>query len=108
MTDDIETQVENTLDKIRPFLKRDGGDVELYGVKDGVVYVKMSGACEGCLYASDDITSGVEIILVEEVPGIISVDATGKVPQDIMDKYLAKKEKEIQDKETMPKDTSKQ
>lgn len=102
MAEEIETQVERVLDKVRPFLKRDGGDVDLYGVKDGVVYVKMSGACEGCLYASDDITAGVEIILIEEVPGIISVDASGNIPQDVMDGYLARKEKQQKDKETMP------
>jgi len=92
MTDDTELQIERTLDKIRPFLNRDGGDVELYGFKDGVVYLKMAGACEGCIMASDDITAGVEIILTQEVPGVIGVDASGNVPQDVMDEYYARKE----------------
>lgn len=99
MADDIETQIERVLDKIRPFLNRDGGDVEYVGFKEGVVYVKMAGACEGCIMASDDITAGVEIILVEEVPGVTGVDASGVIPQDVMDAYNARKEAAAKAKE---------
>lgn len=80
MKDPIETQIENVLDKIRPFLNRDGGDVTFLGFKEGTVYLKMVGACEGCLYAEADITAGVEIILMDEVPGVLRVDATGNFP----------------------------
>lgn len=79
---EISTQIENVLDKVRPFLQRDGGDVEYLGFKDGTVYLKMAGACEGCLYAEADISAGVEIILIDEVPGVIRVDASGSVPED--------------------------
>ena len=44
-------QIERVLEKVRPFLNRDGGDVTYLGFKDGTVYLKMTGACEGCLYA---------------------------------------------------------
>lgn len=91
----IETQIEKVLDKVRPFLQREGGDIEYIGFKDGVVYVRMVGACEGCLYADADISEGVEIILMEEVPGVIGCDASMQVPEDIMNAYLLKKEKEI-------------
>lgn len=85
-------QVEIVLDKIRPFLKRDGGDIELIGIKDGIVYVKMVGACDGCSYAMDDIAQGVDIIICEEVPGIIAVDGTGKdIPEDVLADYLERK-----------------
>ncbi len=80
MQESIETQIERVLDKVRPFLNRDGGDVTLLGFKDGTAYLKMSGACEGCLYAEADITAGVEIILVDEVPGVTRVDASGIFP----------------------------
>ncbi len=62
-----------TLDKIRPFLQRDGGDVTFDSYEDGIVYVNVSGACEGCALINEDIESGVEVILMEEVPGVIAV-----------------------------------
>jgi len=62
-----------TLDKIRHFLRRDGGDCEFVAYRDGVVYVRMQGACEGCSYAGDDIKGMIEVILQEEVPGVLEV-----------------------------------
>lgn len=101
MADSIETQIQNTLDKIRPFLQRDGGDVEYIGFKDGIVYVRMGGACEGCSLASEDISAGVEIILMEEVPGVIQVK-TDEIPDDLMkayeDRMIAEQEKKDQKK----------
>ncbi len=94
MEETIETQIENVLDKVRPFLNRDGGDIELIGFKDGVVYVTMTGACEGCSYAMDDIAAGVDIILCEEVPGVTQVSASNDVPEDVMAHYLARKKLE--------------
>ena len=82
--------IEATLDKIRPFLQRDGGDIDYIGFRDGIVYVSMVGACEGCLYAQDDISAGVEIIMMEEVPGVLAVKST-EIPDDIMAAYLEKK-----------------
>lgn len=82
--------IEATLDKIRPFLQRDGGDIDLIGFRDGIVYVTMVGACEGCSLAQDDISAGVEIILMEEVPGVMQVKSTD-VPADLMDEYLKRK-----------------
>ncbi len=90
----IEKQIEEVLDKVRPFLQREGGDIEFIGFKDGVVYVRMVGACNGCLYADADISQGVEIILMEEVPGVIRCDATMNVPEDVMNAYLDRKGKE--------------
>ncbi len=62
------------LSKIRPYLQRDGGDVEFVRFEDGIVFVKMLGACSDC--ASIDITlkDGIEQVLVEEVPGVIAVE----------------------------------
>lgn len=65
--------INKTLDKIRPFLQRDGGDVTFDSYENGIVYVNVSGACEGCALINEDIESGVEVILMEEVPGIVAV-----------------------------------
>ena len=65
--------IKKTLEKIRPFLQRDGGDCEFDSFEDGIVYVKVSGACEECTLINEDIESGVEVILMEEVPGVIAV-----------------------------------
>lgn len=76
----IEEQIEIALDKIRPFIRRDGGDVILDSVIDGVVYVKMLGACEGCSLINETIGEGIEIILKEEVPGITAVKPVSEKP----------------------------
>lgn len=82
-----------TIDKIRPFLQRDGGDIDYVGFRDGIVYVSMVGACNGCSMAGEDISSGVEIILMEEVPGVMAVRAEG-IPEDLMTEYLRRKQEE--------------
>ena len=72
---EIEQQIENTLDKLRPFIQRDGGDVEFdsFDKDSGTVYVKMKGACGGCMYIDQTLSSGIEVILCEEVPGVNAV-----------------------------------
>ncbi len=70
---EIEQEVNMVLDKIRPFLQRDGGDLELTAVEDGIAYIKMIGACEGCGMVGSDLSEGVAAILLEEVPGIVGV-----------------------------------
>ena len=71
--DDTEKLIISTLDKIRHFLRKDGGDCEFVSFNDGIVYVKMIGACQGCSYAYSDIKDLVEVILQEEVPGVVEV-----------------------------------
>ena len=85
--------IKATLEKVRPFLQRDGGDIDYIGYRDGIVYVTMVGACEGCSLADNDISAGVEIILMEEVPGVIGVRTTD-VPADLLQQYIDNKEKE--------------
>lgn len=74
MVDDIKKQVIEILNKVRPYIQRDGGDVELVDIRDGIVYVKMLGACVGCTALDQTLHDGIEQILVEEVPGIIAVE----------------------------------
>ncbi|MCH3976454.1 MAG: NifU family protein [Bacilli bacterium] len=69
----IEEQIEQTLDKIRPFIRRDGGDVKFLRFDNGVVYVSMIGACQGCSLIDTTLTQGIEVILMEEVPGVLGV-----------------------------------
>ncbi len=73
---DIELQVKTILNKIRPYLQQDGGDVEFVSIKDGIVYVKMLGACIGCSSIDITVKDGIEALLLEEVPGIIGVELT--------------------------------
>jgi Fe-S cluster biogenesis protein NfuA len=68
-------QVETALEKIRPALQADGGDVELVDVTDGVVKVRLTGACGTCPMATMTLKSGVERILKEEVPEVKEVQA---------------------------------
>jgi len=62
-----------TLDKIRPFLRRDGGDIEFVSFEDGIVFVRMHGACEGCAYIDSTLKDLIEAVLTDEVPGVIEV-----------------------------------
>ena len=70
---EIEKQIVATLDKIRHFLQKDGGDVQFVRFEDGIVYVSLHGACQDCMFANDDIKGLVEVILQEEVPGVVEV-----------------------------------
>ena len=68
-------KVEAALAKIRPALQADGGDVELVDVKDGVVSLKLKGACDGCPMASMTLRQGIERVLKEQVPEVKEVIA---------------------------------
>jgi len=71
---EIERQAAEVIEKIRPYIKRDGGDIRFVKYEDGIVYVEMLGACVGCSLIDTTLTDGVEAILLEEVPGIIGVE----------------------------------
>jgi Fe-S cluster biogenesis protein NfuA len=69
-------QVEAALNKVRPMLQNDGGDVELVDVTDdGVVQVRLKGACGGCPMATMTLKNGIEKILKEQVPSVTQVIA---------------------------------
>ena len=72
----MKDQVEKALQKIRPYLQADGGDVELVDVgKDGTVRVRLTGACGGCPMSKMTLTSGVERAIKEQVPEVKKVVA---------------------------------
>ncbi|MBN1781848.1 NifU family protein [bacterium] len=68
-------KVEEALEIVRPMLQRDGGDVELVDVtEDGIVKVRLQGACAGCPMSQMTLTQGVERILKQHVPEIKAVE----------------------------------
>ena len=68
-------EVEKALNKIRPALQADGGDVELVGVDGGVVKVRLTGACGGCPMATITLKNGIEALLKEEIPSVERVES---------------------------------
>ena len=75
MTDvEIIKLVKKTLKKVRPYLQADGGDVDFIKFEDGIVYVRLLGACIGCASSDETIKGGIEALLLEEVPGVIGVE----------------------------------
>ena len=66
-------EVLEVLDKLRPFLQRDGGDVDLVDVEDGIVKLRLMGACGSCPSSTITLKAGIERALVEEVEGIQEV-----------------------------------
>ncbi len=75
-------QVEEVLNKIRPMLQRDGGDVELVDVNDGSVKVKLTGACGGCPMSTMTLKMGIERILKQEIPEVKEVVAVGAFDEE--------------------------
>ncbi len=69
--------VEKALAKVRPDLQADGGDVELVDVRDGIVRVKLTGACGSCPMSQMTLKSGIERAIKETVPGIKGVESVG-------------------------------
>ncbi|MEF9967051.1 MAG: NifU family protein [Longicatena sp.] len=66
-------EIKHVIDKIRPYIQRDGGDIEFVSFIEGIVNVKLLGACVGCMSVDDTISGGVEAILLDEVDGVVGV-----------------------------------
>ncbi len=72
----MKAKVEAAIQKIRPMLQADGGNVELVGVSaEGVVQVRLKGACSGCPMSQMTLKNGIERIIKKEVPEVKSVEA---------------------------------
>jgi Fe-S cluster biogenesis protein NfuA len=72
---DMKELVQEALDKIRPALQADGGDVELVEVEGNVVKVRLQGACKGCPMSQMTLKNGIEKFLMKEVPAVERVEA---------------------------------
>ena len=70
----MKEQIISVLEQIRPFLQRDGGDVEFVGYdeSDKIVFVKLQGHCAGCPHAQATVKGGIESILREQFPEAVS------------------------------------
>ncbi len=66
-------EVLEVLDKLRPFLQRDGGDVELVDVEGGIIKLRLMGACGSCPSSTITLKAGIERALLEEVEGVVEV-----------------------------------
>ncbi|MDE6475367.1 MAG: NifU family protein [Erysipelotrichaceae bacterium] len=66
-------EIKKVLEKVRPYLQRDGGDLEFVSLEDTIVSIKMLGACKDCIAADNTIKEGIEAILQEEVNEAIQV-----------------------------------
>ncbi|MGK9476581.1 NifU family protein [Melioribacter sp. OK-6-Me] len=76
MNDKLKEKVEKALENIRPYLRADGGDIELVQVTpEGIVEVKLTGACIECPMSQMTLRAGVERALIREVPGVRRVEA---------------------------------
>ncbi|MGD9367270.1 MAG: NifU family protein [Desulfobacteraceae bacterium] len=72
----MKEKIQAAIDKIRPMLKADGGDVELINVsEDGIVQVRLQGACSGCPMSQMTLKNGIERIIKKEVPEVKAVES---------------------------------
>jgi len=72
----VKDQVKKAIEELRPRLQADGGDIELQGVENGVVKVKLKGACANCPMSTMTVKMGVERYLKQKIPDIIKVEAS--------------------------------
>lgn len=70
---EIKEKIIEILDKIRPFLNNDGGDVEFIKYEEGIAYIKLLGACQDCPMSDDTVKDMIEYTLTFEIPEIKKV-----------------------------------
>ena len=69
----VEEKIINEIEKLKPYLQNDGGNIEFVKFEDGIVYVKLTGACAGCSLIDVTLKEGIEEILVSEIPEVKEV-----------------------------------
>lgn len=70
---EIEEKIKDILEKIRPFLVNDGGDVEFIKFENGIAYIKMLGHCQGCPMVEITLKENIETAIISEIPEVIEV-----------------------------------
>ncbi len=70
---EIEIKIKNLLEKMRPFLINDGGDLEFIKYEDHKVYIKLSGACKDCSMLDITLKDGIEEMITTEIPEVTEV-----------------------------------
>ncbi|MBE6157375.1 MAG: NifU family protein [Firmicutes bacterium] len=73
MNDEVTLKIISLIDKIRPFIVSDGGNIEFVKYEDNIVYVRLSGACAECQLVDVTLSNGIEDILINEIPEIKEV-----------------------------------
>lgn len=73
MEDNVIDRIKITIDKLRPFLIQDGGDLEFVKYEDNIVYVRLSGACSDCSMIDVTLKDGIEQLITNELPEVKSV-----------------------------------
>ena len=71
---DIEKKIIEVLERIKPYLENDGGNLEYIKFEDGIVYIKLLGACAGCSMIDITLKDGIEAMLTEEIPEVLGVE----------------------------------
>jgi len=79
MEENLNNKIENALEEIRPFLRGDGGDIELVSVEKNIVKIKLLGNCNACSVNQMTLKSGVEMIIKKHVPQIENVISVGDI-----------------------------
>jgi Fe-S cluster biogenesis protein NfuA len=72
--DEVFKTVLKIINKLKPYIQNDGGDVDLVRIDDGIVYLKFTGACLHCAQIDVTLREGIESVLLENVPEIIGVE----------------------------------
>ncbi len=73
MNNDIELRIKAIIDKVRPFLISDGGNLEFIKYEDNIVYVKLTGACQDCPMLDVTLKDGIEELIINEIPEVKEV-----------------------------------
>ena len=70
----MEERINKVLDKLRPYLMNDGGDIEFVDYKDGICYLKFLGHCANCAMMDITLNEGIKEALINEIPEVIDVE----------------------------------
>lgn len=70
---DVEKRINEEIERLKPYLQNDGGNIEFVKFEDGIVYVKLTGACAGCSLIDITLKEGIEEILTSEIPEVKEV-----------------------------------
>ncbi len=70
---DVELKIISIIDRIKPFIISDGGNIEFVKYVDNIVYVKLDGACKDCVFIDTTLKDGIEEIIISEIPEVKEV-----------------------------------
>ena len=73
MEEDIILKIKDTIEKLQPFVINDGGLIEYVKYEDNILYIKLSGACQGCPFVDMTLTGVIEKIIMDEIPEVKAV-----------------------------------